>query len=201
MEAPSTARPFQASSGATIDFSATAKYNGISLYADDTSFTWELTGDIGTIDENGLFTAAETYESKSGVLKVSCGNAYSTVNLTVGAKEAIMTDMQNHWAREPVEALYTQGILTGACDKEGNLVFRPDDNMTRQEFMVALIRALGIDTAQYDAIALPFDDQDQIADWALPPFVRPMQTGISTAAPPAASFWQSPRVPSPVRRP
>ncbi len=158
----------QASSGATIDFSATAKYNGISLYADDTSFTWELTGDIGTIDENGLFTAAETYESKSGVLKVSCGNAYSTVNLTVGAKEAIMTDMQNHWAREPVEALYTQGILTGAYDKEGNLVFRPDDNMTRQEFMVALIRALGIDTAQYDAIALPFDDQDQIADWALP---------------------------------
>ena len=56
-----------------------------------------------------------------------------------------------------MEALYTQGILTGAYDKEGNLVFRPDDNMTRQEFMVALIRALGIDTAQYDAIALPFD--------------------------------------------
>ena len=41
-------RQIQASSGATIDFSATAKYNGISLYADDTSFTWELTGDIGT---------------------------------------------------------------------------------------------------------------------------------------------------------
>lgn len=97
-----------------------------------------------------------------------------------------------------MEALYTQGILTGAYDKEGNLVFRPDDNMTRQEFMVALIRALGIDTAQYDAIALPFDDQDQIAELgSCPPFVRPMQTGISTAAPPAASFWQSPRVPLP----
>ena len=158
----------QVASGTTVDFSATAKYNGLSVYVDDTSFTWEVTGEIGTVDETGVFTAADTYESRSGTLKVSCGNAYSTVNLTVGPKQAVMADMQNHWALEPVEALYAQGVLTGAYDKDGRLLFRPDDNMTRQEFMVALIRALGIDTAQYDAIVLPFDDQDQIASWALP---------------------------------
>lgn len=154
--------------GETIDFSASALYYGISLYTDDTSFTWEVSDGIGTVDENGLFTATSTYENLTGTLKVSCGNAWTTVQITVTPEAAVMQDMVGHWAREPVEALYERGVLTGSLNAEGVLVFRPDDNMTRQEFLVALIRDLGIDTSAYDDVVLPFDDQADIAEWALP---------------------------------
>ena len=47
-----------AATGTTTQLAATAAYNHISLKADPEAFTWEVTGDIGTVDEHGLFTAA-----------------------------------------------------------------------------------------------------------------------------------------------
>ena len=52
--------------------------------------------------------------------------------------------------------------ITGSTGKDGKLLYRPDDSMTRQEFVVALMRYLGTNLASYDSVALPFVDSKEI---------------------------------------
>lgn len=49
------------------------------------------------------------------------------------------SDIQNHWALEPVERMTTMGVMTGY--KDGT--FRPEGEMTRGEFAVVIARAFG----------------------------------------------------------
>ena len=50
------------------------------------------------------------------------------------------------------------------CD--GKLYYRPNDSMTRQEFVVALMRFLDVDVTLYTKSDLPYADNDKIAKWA-----------------------------------
>ncbi len=156
------------SAGSAVSFAASAKYNSLPVYAENASFQWSVSGNIGTVDANGVFTAATIYEARSGSLTARCGSAAVTIPITVQAKALSMADMKGHWAADMVEKLYQDGVLTGSTNAAGALIFRPDDNMTRQEFTVALIRAVGVNPADYAAVELPFADLDQIASWALP---------------------------------
>ena len=56
--------------GAVTQLTATAAWNHISLKADAEAFTWEVDGKIGTIDENGNFTATAP---GTGTITVSAG--------------------------------------------------------------------------------------------------------------------------------
>ncbi len=67
--------------GDTIDFSATAKQAGFSVACTDNSFTWSVSGDVGSVDETGIFTADGT--SLEGTLTVSCGSTSVVVPLLV----------------------------------------------------------------------------------------------------------------------
>lgn len=54
------------------------------------------------------------------------------------AQNEIFDDLENYpWAKECVEALYNQGIISKADDKK----FRPGDNITREEFVKLIICA------------------------------------------------------------
>ncbi|MDD3165554.1 MAG: phosphodiester glycosidase family protein [Oscillospiraceae bacterium] len=155
--------------GETLDFSAAASFNTFDVYASDHSFTWALSdAAVGTVDEKGLFTAAEIYADKTAELTVSCGARSVKAEIHVTAKHSPFTDLQGHWAEEPVDVLYEKGVLTGSKNPDGALVFKPDNAMTRQEFAVALVRFVGVDTAAYDAVVLPFADADKIDSWAVP---------------------------------
>ena len=50
--------------------------------------------------------------------------------------------------------------------EDGKLYYRPDASMTRQEFIVAMMRYLGTDLSAYQTVSLPFADSSSIADWA-----------------------------------
>ena len=71
-----------AATGTTTQLAATAAYNHISLKADPEAFTWEVTGDIGTVDEHGLFTAAAP---GTGTITVSAGRARVSIPVTVSS--------------------------------------------------------------------------------------------------------------------
>ena len=61
-------------------------------------------------------------------------------------------------------------LRSGSVDlvgKDGKLLYRPDDSMTRQEFVVALMRYLGTDLDSYSSVSLPFVDANKIGAWAL----------------------------------
>lgn len=152
--------------GSSIELSAIATYCGMSVTAQDTCFTWAVTGDIGTISADGTFHAAETTVPKTGSIVVSYGRTRTEVIVTIAPADPF-SDMKGHWAKEAVNDLYFAGILAGSTGASGKQVYRPDDSMTRQEFLVALIRFLGVDPDDYAQATLPFDDADKIASWAL----------------------------------
>lgn len=53
-------------------------------------------------------------------------------------------DVANHWAREAIDSLASQGILRG----KGEL-FEPDAFMTRAELLATAVRAAGLDMTEY----------------------------------------------------
>ena len=75
-----------AATGTTTQLAATAAYNHISLKADPEAFTWEVTGDIGTVDEHGLFTAAAP---GTGTITVSAGRARVSIPVTVSSSGTV----------------------------------------------------------------------------------------------------------------
>ena len=50
------------SAGDSYDFDAKAIYKRRTIVSQDDCYTWEVSGNIGTIDENGLFTADKRYK-------------------------------------------------------------------------------------------------------------------------------------------
>lgn len=150
-------------SGSSVDLTASAQYLGAALAAKDTSFAWSVSPEVGTVSADGVLTAGA--DNAKGELTVSCGELTVTIPVEVQANP--FADMKGHWASEYVSEMYFQGVLLGSENAAGQLVFRPDDSMTRQEFIVALIRSLGVDPAGYASAELPFADQEQIAAWAV----------------------------------
>ena len=73
------------------------------------------------------------------------------------------TDTQDYWAAAYVDFLYSAGITTGYDDG----TFRPNQNISRQQFAVMLYRYLGLDGSQYESVTLPFADNSSIGDYAL----------------------------------
>ena len=73
--------------GSKTTLTAGAVWNHLTLAADARAFTWSVSGDIGTVDENGVFTAAAP---GSGSLTVSAGGKSLTIPITV-ARQALKT--------------------------------------------------------------------------------------------------------------
>lgn len=92
---------------------------------------------------------------------------------TQGTEKEIFADMQaNHWAFECVASLAEQGVVSG--DDNGN--FRPDDAITREEFVKLLVCALGIET---DSTEMPFADVAE-NEWYAPYVAAAYAAGIIT---------------------
>ena len=73
------------------------------------------------------------------------------------------TDINDYWAATYVDFLYNANITTGYADG----TFRPNDNISRQQFAVMLYRYLGLDGTQYESVTLPSADNASIGDYAL----------------------------------
>ena len=150
-------------SGTSLDLTVQAQYLGTELAARDTSFRWFVPEHVGAVDENGVLTAGEREDR--GIMTVTCGDLIVEIPLEVRINP--MVDLEGHWAREPISQLYFRDVLKGSENAQGEMVYRPDDSMTRQEFIVALVRWLQIDPADYAHVELPFADNSKIADWAM----------------------------------
>ena len=174
--------------GTALDLTATASYLGMDLAARDQSFLWSVPAELGSVDDSGLFTAGD--QEVKAVLTVSCGDR--TVEIPVETRINPMVDLKGHWAREYISNLYFRDILKGGENGAGELVFRPDDSMTRQEFVVSMIRWLGVDTADYADVELPFTDEKQIADWAVDAVKAAYELGYFTGSQSGKKIYANP---------
>ena len=65
----------------TVDLTANATWKNMILTSQDTCYTWSADEAIGTVDENGVFTASDT--SGTGNLTVRAGDRSLTIPVTV----------------------------------------------------------------------------------------------------------------------
>ena len=75
------------------------------------------------------------------------------------------------WAYDYIEKLAAKGVVSG--DEHKN--FRPQDNVSRQEFVKMLLIALGVDTS--GAVELSFSDVSE-KDWSYPYIAKAVSLGI-----------------------
>lgn len=70
-------------------------------------------------------------------------------------------DIDSHWAKEPILALFEQKILDG-YPTDGKLYYKPDQNITRAEFIRYLVKAK--DYFLYDTSSVSLTDIDKSKD-------------------------------------
>ena len=100
--------------------------------------------------------------------------------LVVPAAAVSFTDMTNHWAKDDVEYLATQGVVKGTSAT----TFAPDQKMTACEALLFCSRATGVDAIDKEAIAEDWEDElkeilpKEMYAWAAQEMAVCLETGI-----------------------
>jgi hypothetical protein len=79
--------------GETMELNVKALLNGKHVYANHDNFQWKVTGNIGSVDEKGVFHAAN--QSGSGTLTVSYGDVVDTMNVQIGKMPVVIETFEN----------------------------------------------------------------------------------------------------------
>ena len=148
--------------GESTQLHVSGTWNGFPVALADTAAAWSVSGDIGAVTPEGLFTAG-LLSGMSGTVDVSCGG--QSVSLKVALPVAFQ-DIEDSWARDFIISLADQGIVGGVHTDAGTMYY-PNQNITRQEFFVMLCNILKVDPAAYAGVELPFADADQIPSWSV----------------------------------
>lgn len=127
-------------------------------------------GSTLTNEQSISFTASE-----QGV-KQQIGDNQSSQEETNTNNSSIMKDLNGHWAKDYVERLVRQGIVSGNEQPDGSLMFYPDNQISRQEFAKLII--LSNKMSLTDSADLPFADGASIDNWAKPYVVTAYQNGL-----------------------
>ena len=149
----------------TVDLSASGQWQNLPVALDDENVTWSVSGNIGSIDGQGRFTAGAV--NASGEITASAGGKTATVSVTV-EDEYPFTDIEGHWSADYVTRLNRMGLTNGYGQPDGTFIYRPDGQLSRGELLVFITRLLHVDTDEYQDVTLPFADLDTIPEWMLP---------------------------------
>jgi len=96
---------------------------------------WTVSGDVGTVDENGLLTVSEN--GGSGEITASAGGQSYTFSLSTRNVHRDVTE--EHWAYAAVSYCYDKGIVGGVSATQ----FGRDHTIRRADFMLMLYNAVG----------------------------------------------------------
>lgn len=151
--------------GDTVDLDPAGTWYNLAVAMDDSDVIWAADSAIGSIDENGVFTAGP--ENAEGTITVTAGGRTAEVSVKVDRGDPF-TDIATHWSQTYVTQLYKMGVTTGTVQPDGTYVYQPDSELRRGDLLVFLTRLLGVDTSLYAGVELPFADNDAIPDWMLP---------------------------------
>ncbi|RHR05681.1 hypothetical protein DWX58_14200 [Pseudoflavonifractor sp. AF19-9AC] len=121
--------------GEKVQLSVTGSYWGRTALRDWSGVSWTVTGDVGTVDENGLFTASQN--GGSGSITATAGGVSQTIQ--VGFNSVHNDVPPGHWAYDAVEYCYAHGITSGISATE----FGADYQIQRADFMLMLYNTVG----------------------------------------------------------
>lgn len=119
------------------DLMGQAMDNYVYLISQDNCYDWSVEGNIGSIDENGVFTAAG--DKAEGSIIVSAGEKSVVIPVTVKQPGSYDDVRQGQWYYEAVEYVTEQGMMNGV----GERVFSPEATMSRAMVVTVLHRLAG----------------------------------------------------------
>ncbi|HCU08373.1 MAG TPA: hypothetical protein DF480_05340 [Clostridiales bacterium] len=105
--------------GETYQFSAKATYKMLELKSDPSAYTWRVEGNIGTIDEKGLFTATTT-ELGTGIITATAGSKSDSAKVTVVTEGKALESFEDEAALSLI--LGTYGGLTASIQIDPSYV-------------------------------------------------------------------------------
>ncbi|MDD6214353.1 MAG: S-layer homology domain-containing protein [Firmicutes bacterium] len=162
--------------GDRVKLSITAQHYYINLKVNKDCFNYEVTNNLGYVDENGELVI--TANSGSGVMRVSAGGYSKEIPVSVNF-ETPFKDISEHWARDNIQNIYEKHIISG-YETDNGLYFMPDNNITREEFAVIMCRYMGVDADAYKNTAVDFADEAEISSWAKSAAFALYEKGIIT---------------------
>lgn len=123
--------------GDTFDINVTAQYGYAPIASKDSLFTWSCDPEIGTIDAEGIFQAADQ-NGVTGHIYVEYNGVKKAIPVQVGTDIIDFADTISHWAREFIGKLAARGIVSGMSDN----LYWPDDSLTRAQFLTMLAKSI-----------------------------------------------------------
>lgn len=138
-----TVESLQLDPGESVDLDAWLYHLGMRMASTDQMLEWSVDGDVGTIDLNGRFTAANT--SGSGKLTVGYKNTTRTINISVGMD---FDDVKSSsWYYDAVQFCFDNDLMAGATATR----FDPNGKLTRAMFAAVLYRMEGSPAVTYSS--------------------------------------------------
>ena len=121
--------------GETVSLTATGTYwSRSALRTGSAGVTWAVTGNVGTITQDGVFTASSG--GTSGTITATAGGVTKTISVSLNN---VHTDVPaDHWAYTAVEYCYDNGIVSGISATE----FGTNYSISRKDFVLMLYGAL-----------------------------------------------------------
>ncbi|TDQ42868.1 Ig-like domain-containing protein [Aureibacillus halotolerans] len=110
LKLPSESRSFNP--GTEVQLQVTALREGQVIQATNDRFKWSIEGDIGTIDENGVFTAANGNDLR-GEIVVNYGDVQTTMDVSIGQAPVIIEDFE-----EGIDQYVATGAEVNSIDVE-----------------------------------------------------------------------------------
>ena len=151
----------------SVDLGAYSYVNGAELHAYDIHYNWSIDGNIGNIDEHGVYTA-KTDGDKAGKIIVEKNGMKKEINVFISGysqeKESGFADIESHWASSQILRLAARGIING-IELDGKMYFKPDDNMTRAEFAQIVAKYKSLLQNNIEEIP-PYTDWNEIPLWS-----------------------------------
>ncbi|MCD8390483.1 MAG: S-layer homology domain-containing protein, partial [Firmicutes bacterium] len=149
-----------------LNLSALAYVNGVELICSDRLYSWSTEGDIGTVNDEGIFTLADS-ANKTGKIIITAGNCTKEIPVTIADYPRFnpFSDTSGHWAESTISKMSESGIINGV-ETENGLYFYPDNYITRAEFASIVCKFMGIDADEYADEPLIFADSGDIQAWA-----------------------------------
>lgn len=140
--------------GDAINFSITAEANGSSKEIKDfgktyVSRTITVSGNISPFNAsvvvfnpitNRLSFVPATFKDVDGNTEVTIKRNGNSIYGVVSTKKIFFNDVQKHWASKDIEFLASRMIISGFNES----TFKPNDNITRAQFVTMLVQALGL---------------------------------------------------------
>ena len=122
--------------GDQVQLTAQGTYWSRAAMRDVGAISWTVEGSIGSITEDGLFTA-EGPGGASGTLTASAGGQSQTIMVSLENSHEDVPE--GHWAYTAVDYCYANGLVGGISDTE----FGPDLHIRRGDFLLMLYGAAG----------------------------------------------------------